>query len=297
VDRSLNGLLNLNKPSGVTSRRVVDQVVRLAPRARVGHAGTLDPLATGVLVLCVGPATRLIEYVQRMPKTYVATVRLGARSDTLDVEGEVVETEHPPIPAGRELRAALAAQVGEILQLPPEYSALRVKGRRAHELARAGKPVELKPRVVRIDRIELQAYEWPRLELEIDCGGGTYIRSIARDLGEALGCGAVLERLVRSRIGHFSAETAIDPATLTVESLPSQLRPPREAVAGMPTLVLPGEDGLRAVSQGKALPAEALSVGSLPAGEIALLAPDGRLVAIARCDAARGTIHPLKVLC
>ncbi len=296
MDLNVNGLLNLNKPTGVTSRKVVDQVVRIAPRVKVGHAGTLDPLASGVLVVCLGPATRLIEFVQRMPKTYLATIRLGARSDTLDVEGEVVETEDPRVPVESELRAAIAAQVGEILQRPPEYSALKVKGRRAHELARAGHAVELEPRVVRIDRIELRNYEWPRLDLAIDCGGGTYIRSIARDLGEILGCGAVLERLVRSRIGHFTLETAIDPSTLTPESLSSRLQPPREAVAGMPSLVLHSDDQLRAISQGKTLTAEALSVPTLPPGHLALLTPDGRLVALAEADAAQGTIHPFKVL-
>jgi len=296
MDLNVNGLLNLNKPTGLTSRKVVDQVVRIAPRVKVGDAGTLDPMASGVLVVCLGPATRLIECVQRMAKTYEATIRLGARSDTLDVEGDVVEAENPPIPDEGAVRAALAGQVGEILQRPPEYSALWVKGRRAHELARAGHAVELEPRVVRIDRIELLNYEWPRLELAIDCGGGTYIRSIARDVGEILGCGAVLERLVRSRIGHFTLETAVDPSTLTPESLASHLRPPREAVAGMPSLTLHSEDHVLAISQGKSLPAEALSVSSLPPGQLALLTPDGRLAALAEADPTRGTIHPFKVL-
>ncbi|MFO0891018.1 MAG: tRNA pseudouridine(55) synthase TruB [Isosphaeraceae bacterium] len=291
----MNGLLNLNKPAGMTSRRVVDQVVRLVPRTKVGHAGTLDPAASGVLVVCMSAATRLIECVQRMPKTYLAAVRLGARSDTLDAEGEVVEVEAPPIPDEEAVRAAIAGQVGEILQRPPEFSALRVKGRRAHELARAGKAVELAPRIVRVDRISLLRYEWPRLDLEIDCGGGTYIRSIARDLGESLGCGGLLERLVRSRIGHFTIETAAELSALTAEALPSLLRSPREAVAGMQSLTLHTEEHIRAVAQGKTLAADALSSTPLPPGPLALLGPDGRLVALAESDPSRGAVHPFKV--
>jgi tRNA pseudouridine55 synthase len=292
----VNGFLNLNKPTGVTSRRVVDHVLRLVSRTKVGHAGTLDPLASGVLVVGLGNATRLIEWVQRMPKTYVATVRLGARSDTLDVDGQVVEAENPTIPDETDLRAWLAAQVGEILQRPPAYSALRVNGKRAHDLARAGHVLQLEPRPVRIDRINLLNYGWPRLELEIDCGGGTYIRSIARDLGDSLGCGAVLERLVRSRIGHFTIENAVDPSEITAASLPAFLRPPREAVASLPTVTLHTEEQLRAVSQGRTLTARELSITEIPRGPVALLAKDGRLLALATGDGDLGTVHPYKVL-
>ena len=195
VDSGLRGILNVNKPSGPTSRDVVNRVARILRRVKVGHAGTLDPLASGVLIVCIGSATRLIEFVQRMPKTYRTVIRLGARSDTLDADGRVTEVEQPRIPDEGEVRRAVACQVGEISQVPPDYSALKVQGRRAHDLARSGQAVDLAPRTVRIDRIELVAYSWPRLELEIDCGGGTYIRSIARDVGEALGCGGLVEVL------------------------------------------------------------------------------------------------------
>ena len=138
----LSGLLNLDKPIGVTSRDVVDRVSRPLRKVKVGHAGTLDPLASGVLVLCVGSATRLIEYVQQMPKTYVATIRLGATSDTLDADGQVVEMIAPPIPSEQEVRSALLTQVGTIQQLPPQFSALKVGGKRAYDLARAGETVD-----------------------------------------------------------------------------------------------------------------------------------------------------------
>src|SRR6476659_3043098 len=134
----LCGLLNLEKPIGGPSRDVVDRVSRPLRKVKVGHAGTLDPLATGVLVVCVGAATRLIEYVQRMPKTYRTTVLLGARSDTLDADGQVVAVESPRVPGEPEIRTALATQVGTIAQMPPQYSALKVRGRRAYDLARAG---------------------------------------------------------------------------------------------------------------------------------------------------------------
>jgi tRNA pseudouridine55 synthase len=292
----VNGILNLNKPTGITSRRVVDQVVSLVKGIKVGHAGTLDPLASGVLVVCLGSATRLIEYVQRMPKTYRATIRLGAHSDTLDVEGQVIVLDQPRVPNEQEIRDAVAAQVGEIRQRPPEFSALRVKGRRAYKLARAGELVELEPRVVRIERIILLEYAWPRLELEIECGGGTYIRSIARDLGDALGCGGLLERLVRTRIGHFTIETTVDPSTLTPGSLLTHLRSPREAVVYLPSLVLESEEQHRAVAQGKTFTAQSLSLASVPDGHLALISPDGGLLAVALGDPSLGTLHPFKVL-
>jgi tRNA pseudouridine55 synthase len=208
----------------------------------------------------------------------------------------VVEAEHPTIPDETALHAGLATQVGEILQRPPDYSALRVNGKRAHELARAGHVLELEPRLVRIDRISLLNYDWPRLELEIDCGGGTYIRSIARDLGDSLGCGAVLERLVRSRVGHFTIEDAVDPSKITAASLPAHLRPPRDAVANLPTLTLNTEEQLHAVAQGRTLTARELSITEIPQGPVVLLAKDGRLLALATGDGDLGTVHPFKVL-
>lgn len=290
------GLLNLDKPPGKTSRDVVNQVARLLPRkVKAGHAGTLDPLAVGVLVVCVGAATRLIENVQRMGKTYRTTIRLGARSDTLDRDGVVIETVDPPIPTREEIDEALEAQRGDILQQPPEHSALKIGGRRAYDLARAGLPVELAPRPVRVDRIELLSYAWPLLELEIDCGSGTYIRSIARDVGEALGCGALMETLDRTRIGRFTRESAVDPDQLTRENLASHLRPALEAVAGLPRITL-DESLLVDVRQGKALTAARLPDGLVPPGEIALVTESGRLAVLAEGDPAKGVVQPRKVL-
>jgi tRNA pseudouridine55 synthase len=288
----LCGLLNLNKPVGVTSRAVVDRVSRLLRRVKVGHAGTLDPLAWGVLIVCVGPATRLIEYVQHMPKRYTTVVRLGARSDTNDADGTVVEAAGAVAPDIDAVRAAVATQVGTILQKPPEYSALKVEGRRAYDLARAGKAVDLAPRPVTIHSIDVRAYEWPRLTLDVHCEGGTYIRAIARDVGEALGCGGLVEILARLRIGPFWIHDAIDPETLTTESLPRLLLPAAEAVTELPSVWLTAQQ-VADVARGRPV----TPVGSERFdGEVALFDPDGILAAVGEVDPATGRVAPRRVL-
>jgi tRNA pseudouridine55 synthase len=269
-------------------------VARLVGRAKVGHAGTLDPLASGVLVVCVGSATRLVEDIQGLPKSYRTVVRLGARSDTLDADGRIEVKEDAPVPSRDDVAAAVSPLVGEVDQLPPEYSALKVGGRRAYDLAREGRAFDLAPRRVRIDRIEVVRYEWPRLELEIDCGSGTYIRSIARDLGEALGCGGLVEVLVRTRIGPFSLEGAVDPAGISAGSLPRLLRPAIEAVAGRPRLVL-GPNQVEAIAAGRRLSAEVEVLAGFSPGSIALVDTEGQLVALAEADPASGWIQPRKV--
>ncbi len=287
------GVLNLDKPAGVTSRDVVDLVSRPLRRVKVGHAGTLDPLATGVLVVCVGPATRLIEHVQRMPKAYRAVVRLGATSDTLDADGRVEARPDPPIPTEPEVRAALSRQVGTIAQVPPQHSALKVAGRRAYDLARAGQAVDLAPRPVEVYRIELIAYAWPRLEITVDCGSGTYIRSIARDVGEALGCGGLIEVLARTRIGPFHLTEALDPTGLPIDAILARLRPAVDALGDLARLEISAGQ-VAAVLQGRTLPVAEVegSRGSL--GEVALIGPGGALVALAEVLSG-GTIQPRRV--
>ena len=288
----LCGLLNLNKPAGMTSRAVVDRVVRLMRRVKVGHAGTLDPLASGVLVVCVGTATRLIEYVQRMPKTYRTRVGLGATSDTHDADGTVVAVAGAVAPDIEAVRAAVAAQVGTILQKPPEYSALKVGGQRAYDLARAGRPVDLAPRPVTIHRIEIVSYAWPRLELEVHCEGGTYIRSIARDLGEALGCGGLVEVLTRVAIGAFTLADALELETITAERLPALIRPARDAVGDLPALTLTTRQ-VADVSLGRPVaPAGAQGLD----GEVALVGPEGGLVALGVIDRVSRQVAPRRVL-
>jgi tRNA pseudouridine55 synthase len=284
------GLLNLNKPIGMTSRAVVDRVVRaLGRRVKVGHAGTLDPLASGVLVVCVGAATRLIEYVQRQPKTYRTVIRLGARSDTHDADGVVTLVPGASDPGIDAVRPALSAQVGKFLQQPPEFSALKVDGRRAYVLARAGESVTLAARPVTIHRVDLLAYDWPRLDLEVECEGGTYIRSIARDVGEALGGGGLVEVLVRTRIGVFTLDDAVDPERLSADTIPGLLRPSREAVAFLPT-VTASAGQVPDIAQGRPIAGEA------PPGEVAILGPDGCLIAVGASDPVTRRVAPRRVL-
>jgi tRNA pseudouridine55 synthase len=227
------GLLNLNKPSDITSRRVVDLVQRLVRPAKVGHAGTLDPLARGVLVLGIGQATRLVEYVQEMPKHYRTTFLLGRTSTTEDVEGDVTKLPAAVPPSREKLEQAARQLRGEIEQRPPAFSALKVDGRRAYDLARSGREVELAPRRVRIDRLDIVRYEYPELCLDIVCGGGTYVRSLGRDLAEHAGTAAVMAALERSSIGHFTIADAVDPESLTADNLARHLLPAVLAVRGL----------------------------------------------------------------
>lgn len=221
----LFGVLNLYKPPGKTSRDVVNIVQRLVRPNKVGHAGTLDPMATGVLLVCVGPATRLVSILQQAPKTYRAMFRFGQRSDTDDNTGEIEVTENARPVEREEIEAVLPDFCGVIEQTPPAYSAVKVDGRRAYALARQGEDVSLKPRPVRIDSIQIIDYAWPDITLSIRCGSGTYIRSIARDLGERLGGGALMTALERTEIGTFNSENAIDPDSLTAETVGDSVLP------------------------------------------------------------------------
>jgi len=206
----MNGFLVVDKPAGMTSRDVVNRAQFWFPRrTKIGHTGTLDPLATGVLVLCIGAATKLADRVQAMPKQYDARIRLGATSNTDDADGEVVESPTAPIPTLAMIESAIPAFVGTIQQLPPQFSALKVQGQRAYDLARRGADVPLQPRPVRVDSILLHGFNWPSLDLRIDCGKGTYIRSIARDLGAVLGVGGLVQTLRRTLVGPFAAERGI----------------------------------------------------------------------------------------
>lgn len=292
----MTGLLVLNKPGGITSRDAVNRVVRvLGRRTRVGHAGTLDPLATGVLVLAVGSATRLIEYVQRMAKTYRATIRLGAWSDTDDADGQITSMDAASIPSMSDLLAALPGFLGTIQQLPPRYSALKLNGRRAYDLARQGQSVELAPRAVRIDRISLERYEWPEVVLEVECGAGTYIRSLARDLGEGLGCGGYITGLERTRIGQFTLERAFDPDGLSLEAIKAGLLPAATAVSELTPVQLTPEMW-EEVAHGRSISARLSSSPLEGKGELALFGPKSFQLAIAEYDPATLLIQPRRVL-
>lgn len=222
-----DGFLNLDKPLGLTSAHLLNKVKRLLPRGtKLGHAGTLDPLASGVLVAMVGRCTKLCERVMGQPKQYRAVIRLGATSATDDAEGPITPLDPPPVPPTIEqVDAAIARFLGTIEQMPPAFSALKVGGKRACDRVRAGEVVELKPRPIRIDSISRLDYAWPDLTILVDCGRGTYIRSLARDIGAALGSGGYLAGLVRTRVGGFRIEEAVSLETLTEQGVEPFLLP------------------------------------------------------------------------
>jgi tRNA pseudouridine55 synthase len=218
----LSGIINLDKPAGISSARAVAAVKRLLQRGtRIGHAGTLDPFATGVLLLLVGKATRQCESLMSQPKQYLATIRLGATTATDDPESPQTLYPSPPdviVPPARDtVVAAVTGFIGAIQQRPPAYSAMKVQGRRAYDLARGGHPPVLEPRTVQVSAIEILSYDWPLLSLRIDCGRGTYVRAIARDLGQALGVGGYLTELRRTAIGAYRVEGAVSLDQLAME--------------------------------------------------------------------------------
>jgi tRNA pseudouridine55 synthase len=291
TDSRIDGLLIVDKPAGITSRKVVDRVEHWFPGVRIGHAGTLDPLATGVLVLCLGQATRLIEYVQELPKTYEARIRLGAWSSTDDAEGPLEQVPDPPVPTDDRLRDALSRFVGWIEQIPPAHSAAHVQGQRAYRLARRGKPVALTPRRVWIERIHLHQYRFPDLELTIECGKGTYIRSLARDLGQVLGCGGYLTALRRTRIGPFRITEALDLALAASEAR-LHILPVRTGVAHLPALRLSDQELLR-IRQGQSIPWPGCITGG---PDVAIFDETQQLVGVASWDEAGQRLQPRKIL-
>lgn len=237
----LSGVLAVDKPAGVTSRRVVDAVAKALGTKAVGHAGTLDPLATGVVVVCIGHATKLVDFVHQLPKHYAATFLLGRSSPSDDLETSVTEEDAPRRPSRADVEAALPALRGAILQRPCDYSAVHVQGKRAYALARTGREVVLAAKPVRIDRLEITAYGWPRLGLAIECSSGTFVRAIGRDLAAALGTTAVMESLVRTAVGPFSISGALPLDGVTPAAARAALLPPLAAVAHLPRVDLAGD--------------------------------------------------------
>lgn len=205
---AINGIVNIDKPKGATSMDVVRRIKRASKQKRVGHGGTLDPIATGVIPICMGQATRMMEYVVDGSKEYRGVVELGVETDTYDAMGESVrEMDYSGVTAGG-IEAALESYEGEVMQVPPMYSALKMKGKRLYDLARAGIEVEREARPVNVYDIELVDYTPPHAVIEVSCGRGFYMRSLAHDLGQALGCGGHLKDLVRLRSGPFSVSDA-----------------------------------------------------------------------------------------
>ena len=261
-----DGLLLADKGPGVTSFQVVAHLRRILRVPKVGHGGTLDPMATGLLPILLGDATKLTAYLQGQDKEYLATVRLGVATDTLDATGAVTEERPVPPLEADDVRVVLERFVGEIAQVPPMYSALHAGGRRLHELARAGIAVERAPRRVRVHAFELIECAPPRLRVRVECGSGTYVRSLAADVGAALGCGGHVEALTRTRVGILRLEDAVswrdiqqgDAATLAAGVLPAD-----RAVAHLRAVRLSPEAGRR-IAHGQLVSLSELGAADAP---------------------------------
>lgn len=300
-------VLPVDKPSGPTSHDVVVRARRALRTRRVGHTGTLDPFASGLLVLCAGRATRIAEYLSALDKTYEAIVRLGTTTDTLDRDGEVLE-ERAGWEALRpgDLSAALRRFEGEIDQVPPQFSAKKVAGEAMHRRARRGEHVDLAPQRVSVHELSLLAVDLPELSLRVRCSSGTYVRALARDLGEALGVGAHLSGLRRTSVGALTLAQALptdaleDPDRVRVAALP-----PLEALAHLPALEV-GEAEARRLGEGRPveLPDAASprvgaggdtrsDGGSGGLGRTVVISHRGALLAVA--EAREGLLHPKKV--
>ncbi|MQA88944.1 MAG: tRNA pseudouridine(55) synthase TruB [Gemmatimonas sp.] len=289
--RLLDGVLPIDKNEGPTSHDIVSVARRSLGIRAVGHTGTLDPFASGLLLLCLGRSTRLAEYLTGLPKSYSATIRLGVVTETDDLQGAVVSSSDgwTSVTQGR-LEAALDANRGHFLQVPPRYSAKRVQGRRMYEVARSGGEVEAKPSPVTVTRLEAIRFEPPEVDIVVDCASGTYIRAIGRDIGETLGVGAHLTALRRTRIGKFDVGESITVEALADESrVASALVSPAEALADLPTFVLEASE-MEAVSHGRSVPAP---VESSAGATVAMVSRDGRLVAIGESTGER--LQPRKV--
>jgi tRNA pseudouridine55 synthase len=269
------GVVPFLKAPGPSSQQAVTAVRRLARIKRAGHAGTLDPEAAGVLLVCLGGATRLAEYLMERPKSYRALVRFGVATDTLDAAGVAITVTTPDVTAAM-VEAALPRFVGEILQTPPAFSALKRGGRTAYELARAGEVVDLAPRRVHVEAIRLVGWEEPAgAWLDVECGSGFYVRSLARDLGEAVGCPAHLAALVRTGCGGFGLRDAATLEELQADGVESAVVPPAEALAFLPAVDVDAAT-VAAIRHG-------IQGTGLPDARTRLLDPAGNLVAVAAC--------------
>lgn len=272
VTGASEGLLLVDKPSGMTSHDVVDVVRRSLGTRKVGHAGTLDPMATGLLLLGAGRATRLLRYLGDLPKTYEGTARLGEETDTLDADGRIVRTA--PVAVSRdELVGAVTALVGDSMQTPPAYSAVKVGGRKLYEAARRGVELQAAARPIHVEDFVVTAFDGRDVDVRITCSAGTYVRVVIADVGRALGCGAHLIRLRRTEIGPFSVRDAAPPGE--AEPLPVE-----RAVAHLPRVELDVEEA-RAASHGRILGPSGV------AGPYGVYARGGALIGVYRDDGAK----------
>jgi tRNA pseudouridine55 synthase len=281
----MNGILIINKPAGWTSHDVVNKARRILQEKKIGHTGTLDPLATGVLVLCIGKATRIVRYLERDDKAYIAELRLGITTDTLDSQGKVLDTREYAPPSLERVKEVLASFQGKIRQRPPAFSALKVSGVPSYRLARQGKSPKHDERTVTIRSIDLMDFQNPLMKFSVHCSKGTYVRTICADIGEQLGMGAHLVSLIRTRAGRFTLEQAIGLEQLADmvagSGTASTLISPEQALQELLSVTVDRSAADR-IAHGKSL---AVASGDLPDGAldpIRILGHDGQLLAVAR---------------
>jgi tRNA pseudouridine55 synthase len=284
----MNGVIIVDKPAGITSHDVVDRVRKLLGVKKAGHAGTLDPMATGVLAVCVGEATKIASFLTGDDKVYEATMRLGVRTDTQDMTGRVLAEQETRV-TDEDVKAVLAALVGTITQVPPQYSAVKVRGKALYKWARKGVNVEAAARQVNIREIHVRDIALPLVSFTVTCSKGTYVRTLCADAGDRLGCGAALEKLRRTASGIFRAENAVslegDSDAGIQAKLERALIPTRHALTGMPDVLIPPSLEQR-VMKGHQPDAEGLAglqIASLGAGDVVkFVSETGRIVALAR---------------
>ncbi|MEN4011293.1 MAG: tRNA pseudouridine(55) synthase TruB [Bellilinea sp.] len=291
-NNTISGVLVVDKPVGLTSHEVVQIIRRGTNIRRAGHTGTLDPRASGVLVVLLGPAVRLSEYVSASDKRYQAVMQLGTTTDTYDSDGRVMTTNPVEI-SEQQFDTALQSFIGEIEQVPPPYSAVKVKGRKAYEMAREGEEVDLQPRRITVYSLELLEWAPPEAVIDVYCSSGTYIRSLANDLGKMLGCGAHLIGLRRTKSGRFTLRDAV-PLRKLRESFASgswyqYVIPAAEALSDWPSVELTLEQ-TEAIRHGHRVPGKA-GIGKMARG----ISEQGDLVALLEFDPATNEWQPKKV--
>jgi tRNA pseudouridine55 synthase len=291
----VDGILNIDKPGGITSYRVVSLVKRLSSERRVGHAGTLDPMAIGVLPVCLGQATRIVEFLADAAKAYRAVIELGVTTDTYDASGNIIHQKDASGINRNQVETALASFRGVIHQTPPMYSAVKHQGKKLYQLARAGITVERKSRPAKIYSLEIVDYQPPLVTIDVECGKGTYIRSLANDLGQVLGCGASLKSLVRWRYGPFDIEDAVSLQQLEEAFISCGwehlVHPMDSVLSAWPAVVL--DKALeQAVRNGVSV---SLQLDDSGGSRCRAYTADGRLLGLLRFVPEKGLWLPLKV--
>lgn len=283
-------LLVIDKPAGMTSHDVVAHLRRLTGVRQAGHTGTLDPFATGLLLILLGSGTRLMEYTHTVPKTYQATVVLGTSSTTDDPTGTLTSRDVSQQIERSDIERVLPQFIGTIRQLPPTYAAIKVQGKKLYQYARAGEAVPRLPRDVQIFSIALQSYHYPELTFTVQCGSGTYIRALGRDIGQALGTGGYVSVLRRTQIGSLTADQATPLAQLTLENWRQYVAPVTPLLTHLPHLTLPAPN-VAQLRQGRAISLETAAT----AQPLVLLDEHGQLVGIGHYDQGAGKLLPRKI--